>query len=148
MDKYQGQQNDIILLSLVRTKTFGHLRDVRRLVVATSRSRLGLYIVGRGSLFSNCHELQPTFKQLMARPVRLALVKGESYGLCHRRLEDAVEWNEIGGIEEMGALVDGMAWEWQMKQSQMAAAALQGNESGVQDSGGEAEGGERQIGDS
>ncbi|KAJ3080056.1 hypothetical protein HK102_003346, partial [Quaeritorhiza haematococci] len=41
VDKYQGQQNDYILLSLVRTKTVGHLRDVRRLVVAMSRARLG-----------------------------------------------------------------------------------------------------------
>lgn len=31
MDKYQGQQNDYVLLSLVRTNHFGHLRDVRRL---------------------------------------------------------------------------------------------------------------------
>lgn len=29
-DKFQGQQNDYILLSLVRTKAVGHLRDVRR----------------------------------------------------------------------------------------------------------------------
>lgn len=34
VDKYQGQQNDFVLLSLVRTKSVGHLRDVRRLVVA------------------------------------------------------------------------------------------------------------------
>lgn len=47
MDKYQGAQNDYILLSLVRTRTVGHLRDVRRLVVAMSRARLGLYIFGR-----------------------------------------------------------------------------------------------------
>ena len=38
----QGQQNDFILLSLVRTRAIGHLRDVRRLVVAMSRARLGL----------------------------------------------------------------------------------------------------------
>jgi len=44
VDRYQGQQNDFILLSLVRTKTVGHLRDVRRLVVAMSRARLGLYV--------------------------------------------------------------------------------------------------------
>ena len=30
MDKYQGQQNDIVLLSLVRTRAVGHVRDVRR----------------------------------------------------------------------------------------------------------------------
>ena len=42
VDKYQGQQNDIVLLSLVRTRSVGHVRDVRRLVVAMSRARLGL----------------------------------------------------------------------------------------------------------
>lgn len=26
VDKYQGQQNDFVILSLVRTKTVGHLR--------------------------------------------------------------------------------------------------------------------------
>lgn len=62
VDKYQGQQNDYILVSLVRTKAVGHLRDVRRLIVAVSRARLGLYIFGRASLFQNCFELQPTFK--------------------------------------------------------------------------------------
>lgn len=62
VDKYQGQQNDYILLSLVRTRVVGHLRDVRRLVVAMSRARLGLYVFGRQDLFGNCYELQPTFK--------------------------------------------------------------------------------------
>ena len=43
VDRYQGQQNDYIILSLVRTKHVGHLRDVRRLVVAMSRARLCIY---------------------------------------------------------------------------------------------------------
>jgi superfamily I DNA and/or RNA helicase len=62
VDKYQGQQNQYVLLSLVRTRAVGHLRDVRRLVVAMSRARLGLYIFGRTSLFASCYELQPTFR--------------------------------------------------------------------------------------
>ena len=61
MDRYQGQQNDYIILSLVRTKHVGHIRDVRRLVVAMSRAKLGLYIVARVSLFKRCIELQPAF---------------------------------------------------------------------------------------
>jgi intron-binding protein aquarius len=73
-----------VLLSLVRTRVVGHLRDVRRLVVAMSRARLGLYVFGRAGLFANCYELQPTFKQLLARPTKLALVKGESYGVSAR----------------------------------------------------------------
>ena len=32
MDKYQGQQNDVVLLSLVRSRAVGHVRDVRRCV--------------------------------------------------------------------------------------------------------------------
>lgn len=79
VDKYQGQQNDYVLISLVRTKAVGHLRDVRRLVVAASRARLGLYIFGRVSLFKNCFELQPTFKLLMQRPQQLQLVSDETY---------------------------------------------------------------------
>ncbi|CAG2195585.1 AQR [Mytilus edulis] len=79
VDRYQGQQNDYILLSLVRTKTVGHLRDVRRLIVAMSRARLGLYTFARVNLFSNCFELTPAFNQLMTRPLQLHIVPTESY---------------------------------------------------------------------
>ncbi|GBL77335.1 RNA helicase aquarius [Araneus ventricosus] len=87
VDKYQGQQNDYILLSLVRTKAVGHLRDVRRLVVAMSRARLGLYIFARVSLFQNCFELGPSFKILMQRPQALYLLPHEVYP-CTRKSED------------------------------------------------------------
>ncbi|XP_060536471.1 RNA helicase aquarius isoform X2 [Cylas formicarius] len=79
VDKYQGQQNDYILLSLVKTKAVGHLRDVRRLVVAMSRARLGLYIFARVSLFENCFELTPAFEKLTKRPTKLHLVLNEFY---------------------------------------------------------------------
>ncbi|KAG7297975.1 hypothetical protein JYU34_018735 [Plutella xylostella] len=79
VDKYQGQQNDIALVSLVRTRAVGHARDLRRLVVACSRARLGLYIFARSTLFRNCFELQPTFNQLLERPLELELVPGERY---------------------------------------------------------------------
>lgn len=78
VDKYQGQQNDYILLSLVRTRAVGHLRDVRRLVVAMSRARLGLYIFARVSLFKNCYELQPAFSLLTKRPLQLQLAPWEN----------------------------------------------------------------------
>ena len=77
VDKFQGQQNDYILLSLVRSYNVGHLRDVRRLVVAMSRARLGLYIFGRANLFRNCYELQPAFNILLQRPVQLHLCPNE-----------------------------------------------------------------------
>lgn len=65
VDQYQGQQNDYVLLSLVRTEHVGHIRDVRRLVVAMSRARLGLYVFCRMELFMKCLELQPVFKQMV-----------------------------------------------------------------------------------
>ncbi|XP_039598060.1 RNA helicase aquarius isoform X2 [Polypterus senegalus] len=79
VDRFQGQQNDYIILSLVRTKAVGHLRDVRRLVVAMSRARLGLYIFARVSLFQNCFELTPAFNQLAARPLLLHIVPDEYF---------------------------------------------------------------------
>nr|XP_033807712.1 RNA helicase aquarius isoform X1 [Geotrypetes seraphini] len=79
VDRFQGQQNDYILLSLVRTRAVGHLRDVRRLVVAMSRARLGLYIFARVSLFQNCFELTPAFTQLTARPLQLYIIPTEYY---------------------------------------------------------------------
>lgn len=79
VDKYQGQQNDYIILSLVRTKAVGHLRDVRRLVVAMSRARLGLYVFARVSLFNNCFELTPAINQFMERPLQLQLIPSETF---------------------------------------------------------------------
>ena len=71
-----------VLLSLVRTKSIGHLRDPRRLIVALSRARLGLYVFCRYKLFSNCFELGPVFKQMGKRPMdSLWLRGGERYFL-------------------------------------------------------------------
>ncbi|CRK91492.1 CLUMA_CG005158, isoform A [Clunio marinus] len=106
VDKYQGQQNDFVLISLVRTKAVGHLRDVRRLVVAASRARLGLYIFGRVSLFKNCFELQPTFKLLMQRPQQLQLVENEVYP-SERMNDDKIKAKiiEISDMPEMAQFV-------------------------------------------
>ena len=81
VDKYQGQQNEYVLLSLTRTRAVGHIRDVRRLVVAMSRARLGLYVLGRAALFANCYELQPTFSQLLSRPTQLLLHPTETFAV-------------------------------------------------------------------
>uniref|UniRef100_A0A8R1TQL9 NF-X1-type domain-containing protein n=1 Tax=Onchocerca volvulus TaxID=6282 RepID=A0A8R1TQL9_ONCVO len=49
VDNYQGKENDIIILSLVRSQpsdNIGFLRVSNRVCVALSRSRLGLYVIG------------------------------------------------------------------------------------------------------
>uniref|UniRef100_A0A146KT43 NFX1-type zinc finger-containing protein 1 n=1 Tax=Lygus hesperus TaxID=30085 RepID=A0A146KT43_LYGHE len=49
VDGYQGEENDIIVLSLVRSNVegrIGFLSDKRRLTVAFSRAKLGLFVIG------------------------------------------------------------------------------------------------------
>ncbi|KAK0074618.1 hypothetical protein PV326_012289, partial [Microctonus aethiopoides] len=99
VDKYQGQQNDYILLSLVKTRAVGHLRDARRLVVAMSRARLGLYVFARVSLFKNCFELTPAFHQLMQRPLKLQLLPNDTYPT--QRLNDDEPKVPVVEIEDM-----------------------------------------------
>ncbi|KAG0550887.1 hypothetical protein BDA96_01G376300 [Sorghum bicolor] len=105
VDKFQGQQNDFILLSLVRTRFVGHLRDVRRLIVAMSRARLGLYVFCRRSLFEQCYELQPTFQLLLQRPDKLALNLEECTPFTERPLEETGNIHYITGTEDIDHLV-------------------------------------------
>ncbi|CAN1813775.1 RNA helicase aquarius [Linum perenne] len=105
VDKFQGQQNDFILLSLVRTRFVGHLRDVRRLVVAMSRARLGLYVFCRRSLFEQCYELQPTFQTLLKRPDHLALNLHETSSYTERPVENLAQPYLVSGVDEMGQIV-------------------------------------------
>ncbi|KAI4358024.1 hypothetical protein L6164_001935 [Bauhinia variegata] len=108
VDKFQGQQNDFILLSLVRTRFVGHLRDVRRLVVAMSRARVGLYVFCRRSLFEQCYELQPTFQLLLKRPDRLALNLTEITSYTERHIDDTGPIHLVSGIEEMSSIIEGL----------------------------------------
>ncbi|CAI5452965.1 unnamed protein product [Caenorhabditis angaria] len=78
VDKYQGQQNDFVILSLVRTKHIGHIRDVRRLIVAVSRARLGLFVLGRMNLFKNCFELTTVMKLFTKTVPKLLLLPSET----------------------------------------------------------------------
>jgi len=110
VDKFQGQQNDYILLSLVRTKSVGHIRDVRRLIVAMSRARLGMYIFCRKSLFENCYELTPAFKLLLQRPTKLHLHMGEVYPGT-RKVSDIGTSREFHDVIEMGQFVYQMSQE-------------------------------------
>lgn len=53
MDDYQGEENKIIILSLVRSNpqhAIGFLKVVNRLIVAISRAKEGLYILGNGDM--------------------------------------------------------------------------------------------------
>ncbi|KAJ0297041.1 hypothetical protein COL5a_010756 [Colletotrichum fioriniae] len=109
VDKYQGEQNDYIILSLTRTSRVGYLRDIRRMTVALSRARLGLYILGRREIFEACYELRQAFDQLLARPDKLMLVTGELYQTERQNVEDikAEVPGEVcmEGVEHLGQYV-------------------------------------------
>lgn len=105
VDKFQGQQNDYVLLSLVRTKTVGHIRDIRRLTVALSRARLGLYVFARQSLFASCYELQKTFKMFAARPNTLKLIPNEYYFQAEHDFVSREDDSMIASMDDMPAML-------------------------------------------
>lgn len=50
VDNFQGEESDIILLSLVRSKKIGFLKIENRVCVALSRARKGFFILGNAKL--------------------------------------------------------------------------------------------------
>ena len=113
VDKYQGSQNQYILLSLVRTNNVGYIRDIKRLVVTMSRSQLGLYIFARFKLFSNCFELGNVFKLLLDKEssLKLKLVTNETYP-TQRRVsiinQDSKHFY-VDNVQHMAFIVEKMA---------------------------------------
>ncbi|RVX73920.1 hypothetical protein B0A52_02810 [Exophiala mesophila] len=106
VDKYQGEQNDYVIVSMTRTKSVGYLRDVRRLTVALSRARLGLYILGRRELFEACFEMKPAMDILFQRPDRLVLTTGEVFPASRSVSDDDVpNVAEMAGVEHLGQYV-------------------------------------------
>ena len=66
VDNFQGEENDIILLSLVRNNeddNIGFLKTNNRVCVALSRARKGLYIMGNRKMLSN---QSPLWKEVLA----------------------------------------------------------------------------------
>ncbi|PIA13151.1 P-loop containing nucleoside triphosphate hydrolase protein [Coemansia reversa NRRL 1564] len=110
VDQFQGQQADYILLSLVRTKNVGHIRDLRRLTVALSRARLGLYVFARKSLFESCFELKSTMKRLLANGDCLELCNQERFDLEQESTQQR-ETVRVEDVKAMGHLVHKMIEE-------------------------------------
>jgi len=139
IDRYQGEENDIVIVSLVRTRAPGYLRDQRRMTVALSRARQGLYVLGRGTLLRSCAELEPVWTALHPRERvtddsddnneddDLLVVPGEMYGQPLLETRAAVR---MQGLEHLGQYVYEMTktrleYEQQQQQQQLS---LQGPE--------------------
>jgi helicase required for RNAi-mediated heterochromatin assembly 1 len=65
VDSYQGEENDIVLLSLVRSNwngNIGFLKNQNRVCVAMSRAKRGFYMFGNGELLATEND---TWLQIM-----------------------------------------------------------------------------------
>ena len=85
IDSYQGEENDIILLSFVRSKKIGFVRDANRVCVALSRAKQGLYCIGNFSqLFQHSSELWESIictlkdKKLIGKSLALQCTRHEN----------------------------------------------------------------------
>jgi intron-binding protein aquarius len=98
-----------VILSLTRTSRVGYLRDIRRLTVALSRARLGLYILGRREVFESCLELRQAFDILLQRPDKLMLVTGELWpstrSLAEEEGKDVPGQTPMENLEHLGQYV-------------------------------------------
>ena len=82
VDNFQGEENDIILLSLVRSNkngSIGFLKESNRICVALSRARKGFYCIGNFGLLSKerlwkeiCEELK--IKDALSDTIPLACI--------------------------------------------------------------------------
>jgi intron-binding protein aquarius len=103
VDSYRGQQNDFVLLSLVRTSSIGYLRDVHRLIVALSRARLGLYVLCRKELFESTPDLLQIFQQVPSNSNSLQLVKNEIWP-SQRRIDEKIPTTDILEVADVTAM--------------------------------------------
>lgn len=114
VDKFQGRQADYVLLSLVRTEALGHVRDPRRLVVALSRARLGLYVFGSKALFlrsskspaeTTLSSASKDLTQIMSKLFSeksgpLQLIPSEKWGSPVRR-DDGGKVKSVANVDEL-----------------------------------------------
>jgi intron-binding protein aquarius len=113
IDQFQGQQAAYVLVSLVRTKVPGHLRDPRRVTVALSRACLGLYVFCRVSVLAECPELEPFMNRFYNQSqgdYRLNLVVGEGFPSTRAiSAEGAENTFAVPDVVTMGQVVAQMA---------------------------------------
>ena len=69
VDSYQGEENEVVLLSLVRSNTYfsiGFAGIANRVCVALSRARCGFYIFGNGELFCSESKIWSKVVEILA----------------------------------------------------------------------------------
>jgi intron-binding protein aquarius len=96
-----------VLVSLVRTKSLGTLRDLRLLLGAIARARLGCYLFARIELLRGSAELSPLMDKLLQWPTVLSLEPRETFTDKLTRKNNAMSETSrrISDVVEMGTFV-------------------------------------------
>lgn len=101
IDMFQGDENDIVIVSLVRQKKMGFLSMPNRLCVAQSRSRCALYFVGNAELLcrdpSSCW--RPIITALYHQPAL-----GEAFPVCCTAQAHRDQIVPVDSSEQLGAM--------------------------------------------
>ncbi|KAF8429157.1 putative DEAD box helicase [Tirmania nivea] len=109
VDSYQGEENEVVLLSLVRSNesnNIGFLTVKNRVCVAMSRARSGFYIFGNGRMITNKDELWWEIGKILnsAWPKKIGYSIPLTCQKHNRKVEikDISEWMDIkGGCNEI-----------------------------------------------
>ena len=99
IDQYQGQANDYIIVSFVRTNQYFDNDDALATVIGSAK--LGLYMVGRLETFSVKHDYLHNDNS-----TNLMVVTGELYNKTQRRAsDDNAQATALLGVEHLGQYV-------------------------------------------
>jgi helicase required for RNAi-mediated heterochromatin assembly 1 len=103
VDSYQGEQNDIVILSLVRSNSeqkIGFLENENRVCVALSRAERGFYVFGDIALLSRQSviwwEIGKIFNTSPSRVGYKLPITCQRHN-TRTMIEDYAEWNDIDG---------------------------------------------------
>jgi len=63
-------------------------------------------VFGRAALFAQCAELQPALGPLLAKPLKLALVRNERFGATTRAADDETSDLMIEDVVQLSSLLN------------------------------------------
>ncbi|CCW67311.1 unnamed protein product [Phytomonas sp. Hart1] len=93
VDLFQGDENDIILLSMTRTERLTEFIRMRnRLVVSCSRARFAMVIIGNDALLRQCEHWAQVLDALEATKC-----VGSRLPVRYQSRPDQIEWLEAAG---------------------------------------------------
>jgi hypothetical protein len=101
IDHFQGEENEIILLSLVRTNKIGFVKEENRICVALSRAKKGFYCIGN---FNFLNRQSPLLERIVQSLTDTNFV-GDSLSLqckTHKNITEILSPEDFSKVKEGG----------------------------------------------